>query len=86
MRPVTAIILSIIIWGTIGVVCTWWPTTVQRWAIRSQRGLAGRLNPFRGFIESDAYVPMVRVIGIVALAVALFALASLVFGIHGPAW
>jgi hypothetical protein len=85
MNPVV-IVVSVVIWGAIGIVATWWPQSVQRWAIRSQRGWAGRVNPFRGFIESDAYVPTVRVIGLVCLAAAVFMLASVTLGVGGPTW
>jgi hypothetical protein len=78
MKPYPAIIGTAVVFGAVGIFATFWPSIVQRWAVQSQQGWRGRVNPFRGFIESELYVPTIRCVGIVALFVAAHALVQLV--------
>jgi hypothetical protein len=78
MKPYAAIIGTALVFGGIGILATFWPSVLQRWAVQSQRGWMGRVTPFRGFIESESYVPTIRCVGIVALLVSAHALVQLV--------
>jgi hypothetical protein len=77
MRPYAAIIGTAVAFGAVGVLATFWPYTIQRWALSSQGTVLARLNPFRGLIASDSYVPVIRGVGIMALGVAVLALVRL---------
>ena len=63
-----------LIFLAVGAVCLLWPEKVQEYALRwSGQGL-GKYNPFLGWIKTHSYIWTLRVIGITAIGIFVFAL------------
>jgi hypothetical protein len=79
VSPEAAILATAILFGGVGFACLRWPDRIQRWAIKSNRGWAGKVNPFTSFLGSEGHRASIRVTGFIAVTGALFAVIRLAF-------
>jgi hypothetical protein len=77
--PEAEMLATAILFGGVGFACLRWPDRIQRWAIKSNRGWAGKVNPFRSFLGTEGHRVSIRVTGFIAVAGALFAVIRLAF-------
>ena len=56
----------------VGLVCLIWPLKVQQYALRSTS--IARFNPFYNWMKTPAYLLLMRLCGILALAMAVLVL------------
>lgn len=71
MKGMIPAIATGIIFLVVGIACLWRMKEIQKWGIEyydRNKGLA-RFNPFLGYMRSNAYIVVTRIIGLCALAV-----------------
>jgi len=67
-------VLTGVIFLIIGVACLVWPEKIQEFALKwSAQGL-GKYNPFLDWMKTRSYLLMLRIIGVMAIAVFLLIL------------
>ena len=71
---------------TVGLFATFWPRVIQRYALAyyESNPLQAKVNPFRFFMRTDAYMFSLRAAGVLALFMGLSIAALIVWGwLHG---
>jgi hypothetical protein len=62
------LIVSLLIWGALGVVCLCFPYKVQDFAIRTgKKGPLSRNTFIESFVKSKKYLNVVRAVGVIAI-------------------
>jgi hypothetical protein len=65
----------------IGVSTLVFPYKIQAAALKKRAKFWGFPNPFHGWMETQGYIWMLRILGAVAIAAALFIEIAIVFGL-----
>jgi hypothetical protein len=82
MKNIILPILTGVIFLIIGILCLLRARQIQKWALRyyEHNPNEGKWNPFLGYMKSDAYVLVTRVVGIMALTLVIFLAFGLLRG------
>lgn len=75
-----ALALLCLFFLAVGIAALWWPEKIQEYALSfytNAKGLA-KWNPFLKWMQTSSYIVSLRIIGVLAILVALVALYVLV--------